>query len=141
MNLILFDPGAVLLFYIAGCSAVLIFNILYVIADRFSGGSSLSVKPHIKSRIVRQMDFIVSGKDVGKFRIFILRKKLSSVFYLRIFIQVIKEAEKEWDNTEAEKYRSFLHNIFQDLLQTYKRKGEIERSFFAYAAEKTGILS
>lgn len=136
MDTFLFDPEFILLFYIVSCISILVFNIFYVILNRFNKWCNELIQPHIKRNIEKHMDLILSKGIVSKRYFYFLRKKLLSIRYMRIFIQGLTEAEKKYTDEEFDKFRSCLQNVFEHLIRSYKKKGDIERGYLAYAIEK-----
>ncbi len=132
----LFNPEFILLFYIVTCISVLVFNILYVISDRFNEWCNALIQPHIKRNIEKQMNLILSEGLVSKSYFYFLQKKLLSIHYMKLFIQALTEAEKKYTDKEFDKFRSCLLNVFEHLIQSYKKKGDIKRGYLACAIEK-----
>ncbi len=143
MHILSFRPELIIYFYMANCLAVLIFNIIYIFADRFKGkrlGSrSLKMADMLKEQIAH-LDACGDVEQAHLDRLAVFLKKLEN---MRAFERSVDELLGENSDPERRelvtRYLRSLRPVFLKLADCYERRDEIEQAYFASLIEKFGI--
>ena len=139
MHVLSFRPEVILYIYMASCISVLVFNILYIFADKYKGRAlekrSLSFVGEISAQIERLHE--AGEPEAAHYKR--LRNELKNPEKLWAFeysvLTVMQQAPEEYT---AEYLRS-LRGVFLELAGVYRKRDTIEQAYFAYLIEKFRI--
>lgn len=135
MHVLSFRPEVILYIYMASCISVLVFNILYIFADKYKGRKlekrSLSFAGEISAQIERLKE---SGKpEEAHYQK--LGKALKNPEKLRAFEDSLLAVTKQTPEEYTAGYLRGLRVVFLKLAEVYRKRDTIEQAYFAYLIE------
>lgn len=143
MHILSFRPELIIYFYMANCLAVLIFNIIYIFADRLKGKRLGTRSLKMADMLREQMARLDAFGDVEQSHLDRLAVSLKKLENMRAFERSVDEILAENGNPEqrelAARYLKCLRPVFLALTDCYERRDEIEQAYFASLIEKFGI--
>ena len=139
MHILSIKPEKILYFYLAACLAVLVFNVLYIFIDKFSGKRldkrSLELVEGIREQCERlDRDLPVEPEYLEK-----LKHTMGRVSRLKAFEQSMDAVKAQISGETALRYLRELRGVFLYLTPAYERRDDVEKAYFASLIEKFQI--
>lgn len=139
MHILSFQPEKILYFYMAACIAVLLFNILYIFIDKYSGTRLEKNSLELLDGIMEQCRRIEEAQRVDPEYLEKMKKAMNKLSGLKAFEQSMDAAFVNVSGEIAETYIVEMRSVFLYLTAVYERRDDIEKAYFASIVEKFGV--
>ena len=125
MHVLSFRPEVILYIYMASCISVLVFNILYIFADKYKGRAlekrSLSFVGEISAQIERLKE--AGEPEAAHYKR--LRKELKNPEKLRAFEYSVLTVKQQAPEEYTAEYLRSLRGVFLELAGVYRKRDTI----------------
>lgn len=139
MHILGIKPEMILYFYMAGCIAVLIYNIGYIFWDRHKGKRLEKRSLGMVDTILEQIHGLTMSGALKEEQLLGLKRNLRKLERLRAFEHSMEEVERQTASEEYARYLTALRGVFLDLAFYYSRRDQIEKAYFASLVRKFRI--
>lgn len=139
MHILSLKPELILYFYMAGCLAVLAFNLIYIIVDKMQKAQQKHRHLNLADVISGQMRMCETCGYVKERHQRMLKRKLSRARGLKVFEESLEKVRSEVSAETFELYVRKLRGVFLFLVQIYQKRDMIEKSYFCSILEKFPI--
>lgn len=135
MDFLPFQPEIILYMYMASCIAVLIFNMIYIIYDKFSKENDKKANAKLSEEIAIQLHKILLEKDIDSHHIKHMKKTLTRLKKLHIYEVSAISVLKRFPLSCRREYFTQMRTVFVELSKTYRFRDEIQKAYFARLIE------
>ncbi|MCI6467423.1 MAG: hypothetical protein MSA90_18415 [Faecalicatena sp.] len=139
MHILGIRPELILYFYMAGCIAVLIYNIGYIFWDRRKGKRLEKQSLDMVDKILMQIQKMTEDGSLTEEGMSVLKRDLRKLERLRAFEYSLEKVKGRVSAEEYACYITGLRGVFLDLAFYYSRRDLIEKAYFASLIKKFGI--
>lgn len=139
MHVLSFKPEVILYIYMASCIAVLIFNILYIFADKYSGKKRARSSLSFVGKITEQTELLREGKEPDAAHFDEMFRGLKKAENLAAFEESMMEVRKREPEEFIDEYLKGMRGVFLRLTEVYCKRDMIEQAYFAYLVADLGI--
>ncbi len=139
MHIFSIKPEHILIFFMASCLALLLFNIAYIFIDKAQRRQIRTRRLDMADIIAKQIALIQKGEPVQPEHLSYLQRKLKRARNMKIFEQSMQEIWKKYANEDCAHYIKQLRPVFLGLTAVYDRHDPIEQSYFSSILAQFGI--
>ena len=132
-------PEFLLYLYMAACIAVLIFNIIYIIVDRYQGSRFKKNSLDMCGMIEEQIEDVQKTHSLGQAYTAKMTDELKHVERLRAFQCSMEEIREKFPEEDFKNYIRQMRKVFLPLAVTYAKRDVIEQAYFAKIIETLGV--